>query len=148
NLDHEAFPRVTHHFFEGEGQYLVMELIRGVDLWELLQLRETPFPPAKVLEWADQLLDALTELHSNVPPIVHRDIKPPNMKLTPRGKIKLLDFGIAKGAVGQMAMNTSEPLSAVGFTPHFAPLEQSLRSDRRWVETFELLNSAAVESIL
>ncbi len=148
NLDHEAFPRVMDHFFEDEGQYLVMELVRGNDLWELLQIRETPFPPEKVLEWADQLLDALHELHTKNPPIVHRDIKPANMKLTPRGKIKLLDFGIAKGAAGQMTYQSSAPLSVVGFTPHFAPLEQTLRSDRRWVETFEILNPEAVTEIL
>ncbi|MEO6390795.1 MAG: serine/threonine-protein kinase [Pyrinomonadaceae bacterium] len=148
NLDHEAFPRVMDHFYEGDGQYLVMELVRGNDLWELLQIREAPFPQEKVLEWADQLLDALDELHNHVPPVVHRDIKPANLKLTPRGKIKLLDFGIAKGASGQMTYHTSAPLSVVGFTPHFAPLEQTLRSDRRWVETFEVLNAPVVAEIL
>lgn len=148
NLDHEAFPRVMDHFTEGEGQYLVMELVKGDDLWELLKTRGTPLPVDQVLEWADQLLDALDELHAQTPPIIHRDIKPSNLKVTPKGRIKLLDFGISKGAAGEMTQYTAEPLSVVGYTPHFAPLEQTLRSDRRWLDTFELLNPAAVAEIL
>jgi formylglycine-generating enzyme required for sulfatase activity/serine/threonine protein kinase len=148
NLDHDAFPRVMDHFFEGDGQYLVMELVRGNNLWELLQIRELPFPPDKVLEWADQLLDALHELHNHTPPIVHRDIKPPNIKLTPRGKIKLLDFGIAKGTAGEMTFGSGQPMSIIGFTPHFAPLEQTLRSDRRWVDALEVLRPDVVAGIL
>jgi formylglycine-generating enzyme required for sulfatase activity len=144
NLDHDAFPRVMDHFFEGDGQYLVMELIRGNDLAELLKLRESPFAPAKVLEWADQLLDALEELHSY--PIIHRDIKPSNLKLTRKGKIKLLDFGIAKGAAGQMTTLKTDH-SGGGYTPHYAPLEQTLRADRRWSESLSIIDAEAVERI-
>jgi serine/threonine protein kinase len=124
NLEHPAFPRVMDHFFEGEGQYLVMQLVPGNDLAELLALRESPFPYTKVLEWADQLLDALHELHSHRPPIIHRDIKPSNLKLTPKGKIILLDFGIAKGAAGQMSTVGGSVKSVYGYTRHYAPLEQ------------------------
>lgn len=144
NLDHDAFPKVMDHFFEGDGQYLVMELVRGNDLAELLKLRESPFSPAKVLEWADQLLDALEELHSY--PIIHRDIKPSNLKLTRKGKIKLLDFGIAKGAVGQMTTLKTDQ-SGGGYTPHYAPLEQTLRSSGHWSETLSILDTEAVERI-
>ncbi len=145
NLDHDAFPRVMDHFFEGEGQYLVMELVRGNDLAELLKLRESPFAPAKVLEWADQLLDALEELHSY--PIIHRDIKPANLKLTRKGKIKLLDFGIAKGAVGQMTTLKTDQ-SGGGYTPHYAPLEQTLRSSGQWYETLSVVDGEAVLRIV
>jgi formylglycine-generating enzyme required for sulfatase activity len=145
NLDHDAFPRVMDHFFEGEGQYLVMELVRGNDLAELLKLREGPFPPAKVLEWADQLLDALEELHSY--PIIHRDIKPANLKLTRKGKIKLLDFGIAKGTVGQMTTLKTDQ-SGGGYTPHYAPLEQTLRSSGQWYETLSVVDGEAVLRIV
>src|SRR5205814_3140724 len=80
NLDHPALPKVTDHFTEGESQYLVMEYIPREDLGAQLLASGKPFPVEQVLEWADQLLDALDYLHSNDPPIIHRDIKPPNLK--------------------------------------------------------------------
>lgn len=147
NLEHDAFPRVMDHFFENEGQYLVMELIRGADLAELLALRESPFAPAKVLGWADQLLDALEALHASSPPIIHRDIKPSNLKLTRQDKLKLLDFGIAKGAAGQMSTLQSNQ-SMGGHTPHYASLEQTLRADRRWREALAVNYPEAVEKIV
>jgi eukaryotic-like serine/threonine-protein kinase len=60
------------------------------------------------------MLDALEYLHSQTPPIIHRDIKPQNIQLTPDGRIFLLDFGLSKSG------NTSKP----GWTPGFAPREQ------------------------
>ncbi len=126
NLSHAALPRVMDHFTHGEGQFLVMQFVPGHDLAELLELREQPFPVAKVLDWADQLLDALEELHSSAPPIIHRDIKPSNLKVTPKGKVLLLDFGLAKGFAGQMstADADSRGRSIYGYTAHYAPLEQ------------------------
>ena len=126
NLNHPTLPRVMDHFTDGDGQFLVMQFVSGHDLAELLELREQPFSVAKVLDWADQLLDALEELHSSNPPIIHRDIKPSNLKVTPRGRILLLDFGLAKGIAGQMstAEVDSHGRSIYGFTPNYAPLEQ------------------------
>lgn len=126
NLSHPALPRVTDHFTFGEGQFLVMQFVPGHDLAELLDLREQPFSVTKVLDWADQLLDALEELHSCNPPIIHRDIKPSNLKVTPKGKVLLLDFGLAKGVAGQMSTADvdSRGRSIYGYTAHYAPLEQ------------------------
>ncbi|MDT4967028.1 MAG: eukaryotic-like serine/threonine-protein kinase [Acidobacteriota bacterium] len=126
NLTHPALPRVTDHFTLDKEQFLVMQFISGNDLAELLTLRERPFSTARVLEWADQLLDALEELHSYKPPIIHRDIKPANLKLTKKGKIILLDFGLAKGIAGQMSTIEGEHsgLSVYGYTRQYAPLEQ------------------------
>ena len=126
NLSHPTLPRVMDHFTHGEGQFLVMQFVPGHDLAELLGLREQPFPVAKVLDWADQLLDALEELHLSDPPIIHRDIKPANLKVTPKGKILLLDFGLAKGVAGQMSTADvdSHGKSIYGYTPNYAPLEQ------------------------
>jgi serine/threonine protein kinase len=53
-------------------------------------------PQQSVVAWADQLLDALVYLHSQDRQIIHRDIKPHNLKLTSTGEISLLDFGLAK----------------------------------------------------
>jgi serine/threonine protein kinase len=126
NLTHPTLPRVMDHFTHGDGQFLVMQFVPGHDLAELLELREQPFPVAKVLDWADQILDALEELHSSKPPIIHRDIKPSNLKVTPRGRILLLDFGLAKGAAGQMSTADVEShgKSIYGYTPNYAPIEQ------------------------
>jgi formylglycine-generating enzyme required for sulfatase activity len=126
NLTHPTLPRVIDHFTHGEGQFLVMQFVPGHDLAELLQLRDHPFPVAKVLDWADQLLDALEDLHSVKPPIIHRDIKPSNLKVTPKGRILLLDFGLAKGAAGQMSTADAEShgKSIYGYTPNYAPIEQ------------------------
>ena len=126
NLEHPALPRVMDHFTHDNGQFLVMQFIPGNDLAELLSMSEGPFAIDKILEWADYLLDALEELHSYSPPIVHRDIKPSNLKLTPKGKIILLDFGLAKGTIGQMSTADADnsAKSIYGYTRHYAPFEQ------------------------
>src|ERR687885_2994845 len=85
-LRHPALPRVSDHFTEGDGQFLVMEFIAGEDLSAMLTRQGSPFPVADVLRWADDLLDALDYLHTQEPPVIHRDIKPQNLKLTPRGQ--------------------------------------------------------------
>src|SRR5437667_7682541 len=122
-MHHPALPRVSDHFNEGDGEFLVMQFIAGDDLSAMLAQRKGPFPLAEVLKWADQLLDALDYLHTQDPQIVHRDIKPQNLKLTARGQIVLLDFGLAKGSVGQMSVVTTSA-SIFGYTPNYAPLEQ------------------------
>src|SRR5262252_4844385 len=64
---------------------------------------------------------ALEYLHSQKPPIIHRDIKPQNLKLTPRGEVILLDFGLAKGIVTHQSQVSQ---SIRGYTPNYASLEQ------------------------
>ncbi len=119
-LRHPSLPRVSDHFSEGSGQFLVMEFIPGKDLLELLEERGRPFEPQFVLEWAEHLLDTLDYIHSQHPPVIHRDIKPNNLKLTPRGELFLLDFGLAK--------NATTPTRAGGslraYTPEYASPEQ------------------------
>jgi len=122
-LHHPALPRVSDHFSEAEGQFLVMQFIPGDDLSEMMTRRAGSFPADQVLTWADQLLDALDYLHTQEPQIVHRDIKPQNLKLTARGQIILLDFGLAKGQAGEIS-RVSTAASIFGYTPNYAPLEQ------------------------
>src|SRR2546425_6217929 len=122
-LHHQALPRVSDHFNEGDGQFLVMQFITGVDLFEMLSARNAAFPQDEVARWADQLCDALDYLHTQDPQIIHRDIKPQNLKLTSRGQIVLLDFGLAKGSAGPMTAVTTSA-SIYGYTPNYAPLEQ------------------------
>ena len=122
-LHHPALPRVSDHFSEDDGQFLVMQFIPGDDLSEMMARKRGPFPASQVLTWADQLLDALDYLHTQDPQIVHRDIKPQNLKLTARGQIILLDFGLAKGQAGEISRVTTAA-SIFGYTPNYAPLEQ------------------------
>jgi Protein kinase domain len=122
HLRHPALPRVSDHFTEDEGQFLVMEYIPGEDLSDMLKARGTPFPAAQVSAWADQLLDALEYLHSQQPPVIHRDIKPQNIKLLPREQVVLLDFGLAKGAPLQTRVTATG--SVFGYSFNYAPIEQ------------------------
>jgi len=121
-LRHPVLPKVSDHFTENEEQFLVMEHISGDDLFKRLEMAQKPFPLSWVLFWADQLLDALFYLHTNEPPIIHRDIKPQNLKLTDENHIVLLDFGLSKNSAGETQFTNSG--SVVGYTPHYAPMEQ------------------------
>ena len=121
-MRHPVLPKVSDHFVEDENQYLVMEHIAGEDLAKRLENNKKPFPLSWVLYWADQLLDALHYLHSHNPSIIHRDIKPQNLKLSDENNIVLLDFGLAKNEASRSMMNSTG--SVVGFTPHYAPMEQ------------------------
>ena len=121
NLRHPALPKVLDHFDEGDGLFLVMEYIPGDDLGRMLELGRR-FTHEEVLNWADQLLDALGYLHSLDPPVLHRDIKPSNLKLISTGHVVLLDFGLAKGRAGQM--EGTGDTSLLGYSPAYSPLEQ------------------------
>jgi formylglycine-generating enzyme required for sulfatase activity len=131
-LRHPALPKVSDHFSEGESKFLVMEYIAGNDLGEILDKRKLrlepigkpkPFEVDEVIGWAEQLLDALDYLHTRQSPIVHRDIKPQNLKLAERNQIILLDFGLAKGSAIQMTRAVTSK-SIFGYTPAYAPIEQ------------------------
>lgn len=123
-LRHPVLPKVSDHFGEADEQYLVMEHISGDDLSKRIEATQKPFPLSWVMFWADQLLDALSYLHSHEPPIIHRDIKPQNLKLTDENHIVLLDFGLSKSSDGHVDEATGSTGSIVGYTPHYAPMEQ------------------------
>ena len=122
-LRHAALPVVFDYFADGEGQFLVMQHIPGDDFAALLSKNGGPFQPEVVIQWADQLLNALEYLHTQQPPIIHRDIKPHNMKLTPRGEVILLDFGLSKTSIAGLTKATTS-VSVLGYTPQYAPFEQ------------------------
>lgn len=133
-LRHQALPKVSDHFVEGNGQFLVMEYIYGEDLGSQLARLGKRFASPQalgiVLRWADQLLDVLHYLHSRSVPVIHRDLKPKNLKLTANHDIILLDFGLARGGmtitVDSNETTTPETVSRkiYGFTPPYAPIEQ------------------------
>ena len=122
SLQHPALPRVTDHFAEGDRAFLVMQFIAGTDLAKIIYQQPGPFPREQVVAWADQLLDALIYLHSQDRQVIHRDIKPHNLKLTATGQIALLDFGLAKAQPANSSTTTSS--SFFGYTRQYSPLEQ------------------------
>ena len=119
-LRHPNLPRVSDHFVLPDGaQYLVMDYIEGHDLCQILA-QSGPLDEARAVAWIERVCDALAYLHSQQPPVIHRDVKPSNIKITPRGEVYLVDFGIAK--VGDARAATTQ--GAMGVTPGFSPLEQ------------------------
>ena len=131
-LRHPALPQVKDYFINEVGQFLVMEYIAGDDFETILEKRRQtiepigepkPFQVGEVVHWAEQLLDALDYLHTLPEPVIHRDIKPQNLKLAGRNQIILLDFGLAKGKPQWMTRVTTTG-SIHGYTPNYAPMEQ------------------------
>lgn len=127
-LNHPNLPAFTDFFTEGTRHFLVMEFIDGNTLEELLEANKGPFSERRVLGWARQLCDVLEYLHGQQPPIIFRDLKPGNIMLTRGGRIKLIDFGIARIFRPSGAQDTQ----LLG-TPGFAPPEQygSAQTDER-----------------
>jgi len=98
-LDHPNLPKVSDFFSSGQRDYLVMDYIPGEDLRSMMleaRRQKTFLKEKEVLNWANQLADAISFLHGQDPSIVHRDIKPSNLKITPNGLLKLVDFGLVK----------------------------------------------------
>jgi dipeptidyl aminopeptidase/acylaminoacyl peptidase len=78
----------------GDIHYLVMELVAGQTLAE--RIRTGPVPLDEALRIAEQIAEALEAAHGSEKGIIHRDLKPANVKVTPEGRVKVLDFGLAK----------------------------------------------------
>lgn len=120
-LDHPNLPKVSDVFSIRDRDYLVMDFIPGKDLRELMmeaRQNETFLSEKDVLNWADQLADALKFLHTQEPPILHRDIKPSNLKLTPNGLLKLVDFGLVKMlAPGEVTITVLQGQGTALYTP-------------------------------
>ncbi|RCK75518.1 MAG: hypothetical protein ANABAC_0809 [Anaerolineae bacterium] len=129
NLRHPNLTRVTDHFIiAGQGQYLVMDYVEGEDLRERME-RLGVISEEEAVQIGAAICDALTYLDSRTEPIVHRDIKPGNVKISPNGHIYLVDFGLAKVLEGNQVTTTG----ARAMTPGYSPPEQygTARTDHR-----------------
>jgi eukaryotic-like serine/threonine-protein kinase len=120
-LHHPNLPRVIDHFLLPErGQYLVMDYVEGRNLQEILRHRLRPFGQDEALAVMRQVCMALTYLHNHSPPIVHRDVKPQNIIVTPGGPAVLVDFGVSKVVYGE-----GETVAGMrGVSPGYAAPEQ------------------------
>ncbi len=130
---HKAIPYVRDYFYETDNvllidrHYLVMELVEGNDLGQILSRHKSPLPIKESLDWTKQVLEALDYLHTLKNPIFHRDVKPSNIKLDPYGKIKLLDFGIAK--IAEVNKNPRHlQKTFVAATVDYSPVEQLIHT--------------------
>ena len=121
SLRHPNLPRVTDHFvIAGQGQYLVMDFIEGKDLRERIESKGA-ISEGEAVPWFLETCDALAYLHGRRPyPILHRDVKPGNIKITPDNRAILVDFGLAKVADESGTTTTG----AKAMTPGFSPPEQ------------------------
>jgi serine/threonine protein kinase len=95
-LKHPAIPAITDRFDDQNRHYLVMEYIEGRNLEEELAVNGGPLAEGLVIDIGRQLCDVLAYLHGFKPPVVYRDMKPSNVMLTPKGRVVLIDFGIAR----------------------------------------------------
>ena len=120
-LDHPNLPKVSDFFSVGPRDYLVMDYIPGKDLRGMMldaKQNNTFLSEENVLNWANQLADALTYLHSQTPPLVHRDVKPSNLKVNPNGLLKLVDFGLVKALVpDEMTITVIQGRGTALYTP-------------------------------
>lgn len=132
DLSHQYIPQVYDFVTENDTVYTVMEYVEGESFDRLLKRGER-FQQRDVIKWACQLLDALCYLHSRPPHgILHSDIKPANIMLTPSGDIKLIDFNIAL-ALGE------DGAVRVGYSQGYAsPEHYGLDYSRKSAETASL----------
>jgi len=121
-LHHGGLPKVSDYFAAMDyetgkpAHYLVMTFIEGEDLENFIAKRRPPYSPDEVVRYARRLLEILTYLHSQSPPVIYRDLNPRNI-IEKGGDLFLVDFGIAK------PMKSEHKGTAIG-TPGYASPEQ------------------------
>lgn len=120
HLSHPHLPSVTDYFTEPGGrQYMIMEYIEGEDL--ATRLARGRQGEAEALAWFAQIAQALDYLHRQPSPIIHRDVKPGNIRITPAGRAYLVDFGLVEHLDPQR--QPSQRLMGMG-SAAYAPIEQ------------------------
>lgn len=115
-LSHENIVR-SYDVGEDDGvSYIVLEYVEGKTLKEIIK-EEGPLSPKTAVNYACQVLDALSHAHERG--IIHRDVKPQNVIITPRGKAKLTDFGIARDAAA--TTRTFAGTNVIGSVHYISP---------------------------
>ncbi|GCE12738.1 serine/threonine protein kinase [Tengunoibacter tsumagoiensis] len=124
-LHHPSLPAFEAAFIERGRYYVVLNYIEGNDLTDLVRIttrqRNEVIPTAQILHWMLAICDAVTFLHQQQPTVIHRDIKPDNIRITPSGTAVLVDLGNAKAAAD--GARTLFFIRHQG-TPGYAPPEQ------------------------
>lgn len=118
-LSHPGIPKLYAYFSDGDYSYLVQDYIPGQTLSEELSQRKQVFSEYEVCKLMLELAEILEYLHSQKPPIIHRDVKPQNLMRHSNGRLQLIDFG----AVYQAASARVSSETLIG-SPGYAPPEQ------------------------
>jgi serine/threonine protein kinase len=113
-LQHPNIVHILDYFEENYDYFLVMEYVEGRDLHNILHERGEPFSEELVLDWSRQICEVLEYLHDHDPPVIYRDLKPSNIMLDVKGRVKLVDFGIARPI--EEGVDNTHVVSA-GFSP-------------------------------
>jgi serine/threonine protein kinase len=114
-LKHDHIPRIFDHFTDPNHWYLVMEYIKGETLEDKLKkAHHGRFSTQQVFDIGIELCDVLGHLHRQHPPIIFRDVKPANIMQTQKGRIYLIDFGIARHYLAGQSKDTT-PLGSPGY---------------------------------
>lgn len=122
-LDHPALPRIVDIIETSDTISVVMDYIPGESMDKVLQ-KEGPQPEETVVDYGKQLCDVLGYLHSRVPPIIYRDMKPSNIMVLD-GRLRIIDFGIAREYKAEKSSDTIN----LGTKGYAAP-EQFLRNEQ------------------
>jgi len=116
-LNHPGIPKIADYFSIRDREYLVMEYAEGRSLQEIVEERKEPFSEAEAVDIALQICDVLIYLHNHKPdPVIFRDLKPSNMILSSQGKVRLVDFGIARLFRRDKVTDTIH-MGTVGYAP-------------------------------
>lgn len=123
-LHHPNLPAFQEAFSEHGHYFVVLSYIEGNDLTDLIRIarqKNEAIPLSLILGWMLSICDAVNFLHSHQPPLIHRDIKPDNIRIIPNGTAVLVDLGNAKAAAD--GARTLFFIRHQG-TPGYAPQEQ------------------------
>ncbi len=150
-VKHDSVLQVVDYFSEIGRQYLVLEAIDGDCLADAVESGGISFAQADVVNWGDQLLDAVSYLHTHTPTVIHGSIRPQNIKLTGDGRIKLLDVGLPDAAGNKVS--TSIFAQGVDTEISYSPLEQiwnslDAASQKVITNSFDEVNARALNEPL
>jgi len=96
-FDHPGLPKTYGVFSQNERDYITMDYIEGQTLEEIINSSGGPLAEEKAINWAIEIAEIIDYLHNSFhAPVIYRDLKPANIIITPSGKAKLVDFGIAR----------------------------------------------------
>ncbi len=130
SLDHPNIPTVVD-FFRHEGRpVMVMEFIDGKTLEDLLHEGKMKLDEHQIISFGIQLCRVLHYLHTRTPPIIYRDLKPPNVMVASSGVLKLVDFGVARTRKKNQAKDTIA-MGSAGYAPpeQYGKEQTDARSD-------------------